>query len=77
MASRAREWWVRRGRAEALDLFAVISVQLATLSEQLRPLARLYAARPASVTSGIPVHAAKTLAQQPDEQDSCRTESRS
>ena len=45
MTSRAREWWVRRGRAEALHLFAVISVQLATLSEQLRPLGRLYAAR--------------------------------
>lgn len=42
-----------RGRAEALDLFAVISVQLATLSEQLRPLARLYAARGLSMACGI------------------------
>ena len=76
MASWAREWRVRRGRAEALDLFAVISVQLATLSEQLRPLARLYAARPASVTCGILFVRPKHLHSRRMDIDSRRAESR-
>ena len=65
----------KRSRAEALDLFAVISVQLATLSEQLRPLARLYAARPLSVSCGIllrPTHLHSTRTSL----DPCRAEGR-
>ncbi|KAK9835347.1 hypothetical protein WJX81_004050 [Elliptochloris bilobata] len=38
--------------AEALDHFSVLSVQLASLAEQLRPLARLYAAHPRAVNAG-------------------------
>ncbi len=48
----ARRACPARGRTEALDQFAVVSVQLAALAEQLRPLARLYAARPRAAPDG-------------------------
>jgi len=49
----ARRAGSARGRTEALDQFAVVSVQLAALAEQLRPLARLYAARPRAVPTVV------------------------
>jgi len=49
----ARRAGPARGRTEALDQFAVVSVQLAALAEQLRPLARLYAARPRAVSTVV------------------------
>jgi len=49
----ARRAGSARGRTEALDQFAVVSVQLAALAEQLRPLARLYAARPRAVSTVV------------------------
>jgi hypothetical protein len=49
----ARRAGPARGRTEALDQFAVVSVQLAALAEQLRPLARLYAARPRAVPTVV------------------------